>query len=147
MPHLSDHSDSVAATSKIKPLWKWSDMWPSMVTHTLNLCSVFNPSKVHTHSREHTHSEHTHKAVNTHLEQWAAIYAAVPGEHFSDSNHGTNGPSRRTALVAAELSWDSCCVLMRHWMKPLGQLHEANKSWCWVISMQEWEKIVTFGME
>ncbi len=27
----------------------------SMVTHTLNPCSAFNPSKVHTHSSEHTH--------------------------------------------------------------------------------------------
>ncbi len=36
-----------------------------------------NPSKVHTHSSEHTHT-HT---MNTHNpEQWAAIYAAVPGE-------------------------------------------------------------------
>ncbi len=29
-------------------------MWPSMVTHTWNLCSAFIPSKVHTHSSEHT---------------------------------------------------------------------------------------------
>ncbi len=28
--------------------------------HTRNLCTVFNPSKVHTHSSEHTHHEHTH---------------------------------------------------------------------------------------
>ncbi len=31
-----------------------SDIRPSMVTHTRNLCSAFNPSKVHTHSSEHT---------------------------------------------------------------------------------------------
>ncbi len=36
-------------------------MWPSMVTHTRNLSSAFNPSKC------------TLTAVNTHLEQWAAI--------------------------------------------------------------------------
>ncbi len=42
-----------------------------MVTHTRNLCSAFNPSKVHTHSSEHTHPE-----------QWAAIYAAAPGEQL-----------------------------------------------------------------
>ncbi len=33
-------------------------------------------SKVHTHSSEHTHT------VNTHPEQWAAIYAAAPGEQL-----------------------------------------------------------------
>ncbi len=55
---------------------KWIDMWPSMVTHTRNLCSAINPSKVHTHSSEHTHT------VNTHPEQWAAIYAAAPGEQL-----------------------------------------------------------------
>ncbi len=47
-----------------------------MVTHTRNLCSAFDPSKVHTHSSEHTHT------VNTHPEQWAAIYAAAPGEQL-----------------------------------------------------------------
>ncbi len=40
--------------------WKWHDMWPSMVAHTLNLCSAFNPSEVHTHSSEHTHTPWTH---------------------------------------------------------------------------------------
>ncbi len=38
-----------------------------MVTHTQNLCSAINSSKVHTHSSEHTHT------VNIHPEQWAAI--------------------------------------------------------------------------
>ncbi len=32
---------------------KWSDMWPSMVTYTWNLCSAFNPSKC-------THTPWTH---------------------------------------------------------------------------------------
>ncbi len=32
----------------------WRDILPSMVTHTRNLCSAFNPSKVHTHSSEQT---------------------------------------------------------------------------------------------
>ncbi len=41
---------------------------PSMVTHTRNSCSAF------------THPQCTHTAVNTHPEQWAAIYAAVPRE-------------------------------------------------------------------
>ncbi len=40
-------------------LWKWHYMWPSMLTHTRNLCSAFNPSKVHTHSSKRTHT-HTH---------------------------------------------------------------------------------------
>ncbi len=30
--------------------WKWSDIRPSMVTHTRNLCSAFDPSKC-THTR------------------------------------------------------------------------------------------------
>ncbi len=46
--------------------WKWRDIRPSMVTHTRNLCSAFNPSKVHTHSSEHTH---THTPL-THTQQW-----------------------------------------------------------------------------
>ncbi len=42
-----------------------------MVTHTRNLCSAINPSKVHTHS-EHTHT-HTHHTPHTHTHthtQW-----------------------------------------------------------------------------
>ncbi len=49
-----------------------------MVTHTQNLCSAFNPYKVHTHSSEHTHT-HT---VNTHTQQWAVIYTAASGEQL-----------------------------------------------------------------
>ncbi len=47
----------------------WRDIRPSMVTHTWNLCSTFNPSKVHTHSSEHTHThcEHTPGAVGSHF--------------------------------------------------------------------------------
>ncbi len=43
----------------IKCKWKWRDIRPSMVTHTRNLCSAINPSKVHTHSSEHTHTPWT----------------------------------------------------------------------------------------
>ncbi len=39
---------------------KWSEVWsdirPSMVTHTQNLCSVFNPSIEHTQQWTHTRS-------------------------------------------------------------------------------------------
>ncbi len=41
---------------------EWRDIRPSMMTHTRNLCSAFDPSKVHTHS-----SEHTPKAVSSHF--------------------------------------------------------------------------------
>ncbi len=54
-------------------------MQPSMVTHTQNSCSAFNPYKVHTHTavNTHTHREHTpgshsycgahtHRKVHTH---------------------------------------------------------------------------------
>ncbi len=47
--------------AKFKGKGKGSGVWPSMVTHTRNLSSAFNPSKC------------TLTAVNTHPEQWAAI--------------------------------------------------------------------------
>ncbi len=50
---------------------KGSGVWPSMVTHTWNLCSAFNPSKC----------THTHTVVNIHPEQWAAN-AAAPREQL-----------------------------------------------------------------
>ncbi len=46
-----------------------------MVTHTWNSCSDLSHPKC-THSSEHTHT------LNTHPEQWAAIYAAAPGEQL-----------------------------------------------------------------
>ncbi len=60
-------SDAFLRRSEIKE-WKGRDVWPSMVTHTRNLCSAFNPSKCnnkHTHTPPHTE--------NTHPEQWACI--------------------------------------------------------------------------
>ncbi len=45
-----------------------------MATHTWNLCSAFNPC---THTAVSSEQTHTH-TVNTHPEQWAAIYAAQP---------------------------------------------------------------------
>ncbi len=38
-----------------------------MVTHTRNLFSAINPSKVHIHSSEHPHREPTPGAVGSHL--------------------------------------------------------------------------------
>ncbi len=46
--------------------WKQCDIRLSMVTHSLNSWSEF------------THPKCTHTVVNTHLEQWAAIYVAAP---------------------------------------------------------------------
>ncbi len=61
-----------------------------MVTHTLNTCSAFYTSKVHKHSSEQTL-----------LEQWAAIYAAAPGEQLGvwclaqrHLSHGIEGGKR-----------------------------------------------------
>ncbi len=57
------------------------DIRPSMVTHTLNLCSAFIPSKVNTH----THSEHTPGAVGSHLCYSArgAVGGSVPCSRVS----------------------------------------------------------------
>ncbi|XP_026117886.1 GTPase IMAP family member 7-like [Carassius auratus] len=41
-----------AITKVASEIWKHRNI---LVTHTQNLCSAFNPSKVHTHSSEHTH--------------------------------------------------------------------------------------------
>ncbi len=69
-------SEPVEINPTIFCILKWRDIRPSMVTHTRNLCSAINPSKVHTHSSEHTHT------VKTHPEQWAVIYVAAPGEQL-----------------------------------------------------------------
>ncbi len=55
--------------------YQWRDIQPCMLTHTLNSCSAFTHPKC-THTAVNTHT------VNTHLEQWAAIYAAAPREQL-----------------------------------------------------------------
>ncbi len=56
----------------------WRDMWPSMVTHTQNLCSPFILSKVHTHTHTHS-SEHTPGAVGSRLwDAQRAVGGSVP---------------------------------------------------------------------
>ncbi len=86
------HSSSIQYEVKVK-VTMYGHIRPIMVTHTRNLCSAFNPSKVHTHSSKHTHTHthtvNTHTAVNTHThtvnthpEQWVAISAAAPGEQL-----------------------------------------------------------------
>ncbi len=92
--------------------WKWRDIRPSMVTHTRNLCSAFDPSKVHTHSSEHTNT------VNTHPEQWAAIYAAAPGEQFNalkifyaiNAGAGLGLATALTTAVSVTISLDKKCI-------------------------------------
>ncbi len=56
-----------------------------MVTHTRNLCSAFNPSKVHTHSSEHTHT------VNTHSGQPFMLRRPGSSWEFSALLKGTSG--------------------------------------------------------
>ncbi len=50
------------------------NMWSSMVTHTRNLCSAFNPSKC---NNKHSHTPWTHNRSSG-----QSFYAATPGEHF-----------------------------------------------------------------
>ncbi len=53
-----------------------SDVWPSMVSHTLNMCSAFHPFKythAHTHAHTHTHT-HTHTAVSSEHTQFVKTY-------------------------------------------------------------------------
>ncbi len=71
--------------------WKWSDIRPSMVTHTWNLCSAF------------THPKCTHTAVNTHPEQWAAIIAAAPGEQL-----GVRCLLKGTSVVVLRVERERC---------------------------------------
>ncbi len=66
------------------------------MAHTQNLCSAFHPSKC------------THTAVNTHPEQWAAIFAAAPGEQLgvwcvaqgSHLSRGIKGGRQRWSFTA-----------------------------------------------
>ncbi len=65
-----------------------SDVWPSMVTHTQNLCSSFNPSKC-THTVVNTHT------ANTHPEQWG-VWCLDQGSHLSRGIEG--GENARYSL-------------------------------------------------
>ncbi len=102
---------------RVKKKLKWRDMWPSIVTHTRNLCSAFNSSKVHTQQWTHT--------MNTNPEQWAAIYVAAPAEqlgvcclaqgHLSCRGAGTGGAEG--AAAPPVFSVGNCKLL---WKKKIG---------------------------
>ncbi len=80
--------------------WKWRDMQPSMVTHTRNLCSAFNPSKVHTHSSEHAHTHtHTQQWTHTHREHTPGAV----GSHLCCGARGAAGGS--VSCSRAPQSW------------------------------------------
>ncbi len=49
-------------SSNIVPIHKWSDIWPSFLTHTQNLCSAFHPSKC-THTQQWTHTRSCGQAM------------------------------------------------------------------------------------
>ncbi len=74
---LKSFAYNVVKTSPVHMKWKWSDVtygqvwWP-----ILGICALHLSHPKCTHSSEHTHT------VNTHPEQWAAIYAAAPGEQL-----------------------------------------------------------------
>ncbi len=65
----------------------WSDVRPSMVTHTLYLCSAINPSKcAHTHTQQWTHthsSEYTPGAVIIYLHRYEEFICK--NRHFQKS--------------------------------------------------------------
>ncbi len=77
IPLISHHNEKKQRiyfwwAAKVKVTWhtaKYGDPYSELV-----LCIY--PSKVHTHSSAHTHT------VNTHPEQWAAIYAVAPREQL-----------------------------------------------------------------
>ncbi len=62
--------------------WVWDTNHIKMASHMVygdpysEFVLCIYPSKVHTHCSEHTHT------VNTHPEQWVAIYAVAPGEQL-----------------------------------------------------------------
>ncbi len=63
--------------------WKWNDVWSSMLTHTLNLCSAFNPFKC-SHTVVNTHREHTPVAAgNQCCGAWGAVGGLVPCSRVS----------------------------------------------------------------
>ncbi len=71
-----------------------SDVLSSMVTHTRNWCSAFNPSKC-AHTQQWVVNKHTH--THSHPEQWAAI-APAPGEQLGVR-----------CLLKGYWRWRECC--------------------------------------
>ncbi len=84
---LQKYSGNVSGICEVKVTYSqvW---WPILRIRALHL-----PIQVHTHTAVNTHT-HT---VSTHPEQWAAIYAAAPGEQLGDRclaqghRHGIEG--------------------------------------------------------
>ncbi len=89
---------------------KWRHIRPSLVTHTRNLCSAFNPSKMHTLSSEHTHTHththtlslslslsHTHTLSSEHTHTLSQTYTHT---HTLSSEHTHTHPEQGAAIYA-----------------------------------------------
>jgi len=98
-----------------------------MVTYTRNLCSAFNPSKVHTHSSEHTHHEHTPGAVGSHL------------------CCGTQGAVLRS-LEKLSVPSQNFCVLLQRYLHLLAKPVEFGQTYCLLYGLQ-WLQLCMFTME
>ncbi len=66
-------------------------MQPSMVTHILNLCSAFSHPK-------RTNTAVNTPTINTHLEQWAAIYTAAHMEQLGVEKSLVKGESNSLTI-------------------------------------------------
>ncbi len=100
-------------------LWKRHYIRPSMVTHTWNLCSAINPSKVHTHSSEHAHTPWTHTRSSGQPGEQLGVWCLAQGHlcrgiEFGESAIYSLPPTTIPASLRLEL--------------PLG--HEFPKSAC-----------------
>ncbi len=81
----------------------WCDVWPSMVSHTWNLCSSFYPSKC-------THTACSAKWTNTHTAN-----AAAPGELPCSRV----SPQAQFILLRQTYAPSLSCNLRRSWRAPL----------------------------
>ncbi len=83
--NIAFSSEKVISSESVEKMseWKWNDVWSSMLTHALNLCSAFNPFKC-SHTVVNTHREHTPLAVgNQCCGAWGAVGGLVPCSRVS----------------------------------------------------------------
>ncbi len=89
---------------------KWSDVWPSMVTHTWNLCSAFNPSKC-THTRS--------KAANAAAPgEQLGVWCLAQGSHLSRGIEGREsaGYSLPPPTIPAGPETRTCDLRVQVWL-------------------------------
>ncbi len=109
----------------------WRDIQPSTVTHTQNLCSAINPSKVHTHTAVNTH---THTLLGVRCLTQGHLSRGIEGGESVVHSPPPDNSCRIWDSNSQPLDYESDSLTIRPWLPLLLLLFIISKLWFAVLN-------------